>query len=163
MKSKNKTIIGMAISFLFLVGIFAVSSLSVSAQEKEEKQDAKLAKQAKITMAQARETAMKAAPGTVEDGELEKEHGKLVYSFDIRNSKGTISEVWVDAKTGKVVSNKEETKADEQKEKREDKKMEKRGKPGTVSGVKGSAVKGVGKVGHGMHSFGHAAAGIFKK
>lgn len=42
---------------------------------------------------------------------LEKEHGKLVYSFDIRNPKGTISGIWVDSKTGKVISSKEETNA----------------------------------------------------
>lgn len=163
MRSRNKTIVGTAISFLFLVGVFAVGSINVSAQEKEEKQDAKLAKQAKITMEQARETALIAAPGTVEDGELEKEHGKLVYSFDIRNAKGTISEVWVDAKTGKVISNKEETKADEEKEKKDDEKKEKSKKPGSVSSVKSSPGKSIDKVGHGIQSLGHAVAGIFKK
>lgn len=165
MTAKSKTILGTTISFLFLFGIFAVGSINVSAQENEkvEKQDAKLAKQAKITMEQARATALNAAPGTVEDGELEKEHGKLVYSFDIRNSKGTISEVWVDAKTGKVVSNKEETKADEEKEKKDDEKKEKSKKPGSVSSVKSAAGKGIDKVGHGMQRFGHVVAGIFKK
>ncbi len=164
MKSKSKTIIGKTISFLFLIGIFAVGSINVSAQEneKEEKQDAKLAKQAKITMEQARATALEAAPGTVEDGELEKEHGKLVYSFDIRNSKGTISEVWVDAKTGKVISNKEESKADEEKEKKDDEKKEKSKKPGSVSSMKGAAEKSADKVGHSVQSFDHAVAGIFK-
>lgn len=163
MTSKSKTIVETTLSFLFLVGIFAVGAINVSAQEKEEKQDTKLAKQAKITMEQARATALNAAPGTVEDGELEKEHGKLVYSFDIRNSKGTISEVWVDAKTGKVVSNKEETKADEEKEKKDDEKKEKSKKPGSVSSVKSAAGKGIDKVGHGMQRFGHVVAGIFKK
>ena len=54
------------------------------------------------------------------------ENGKLVYSFDIRNKKGTITEVQVDAKTGKIVSVEEEDaekeaaeKAQEMKEKNE--------------------------------------------
>ena len=55
-----------------------------------------------------------------------KEHGKLLYSFDIRNDKGTITEVQVDAKTGKVLSAKEESKEDEEKEKREDEKAAKK-------------------------------------
>ena len=123
MKLKNNSIVNAAMAFLFVVGLFAFASTSVSAQEKEEKegrQNSKLAKQTKITMAQARDIALKQAAGNIEDGELEKEHGKLVYSFDIRNAKGTITEVQVDAKTGKVVSTVEETKADEEKEKRED-------------------------------------------
>ena len=126
MKLKNTRIAGFVLTAFFLTGLFAVASTNAFGQEKEEKQDAKLAKQAKITMTQAREIALQAAPGVVEGEELEKEKGKLVYSFDIRNEKGTISEVWVDAKNGKVVSNKEETKADEEKEKREDAKQAKK-------------------------------------
>ena len=126
MKLKNKSIVGAAISFLFLVGVFAVSSINVSAQEKGEKQDANLARQAKISMTQAREIAQKQASGKIEGEELEKEHGKLLYSFDIRNSKGSITEVQVDAKTGKLLSVKEESKKDEMKEKQQDEKQEKR-------------------------------------
>lgn len=127
MKLKNKSIVGGTISFLFLVGIFAFASTNVSAQEKGEKVNPKLAKQAKITMAQARETAQNAVVnGKIEEAELEKEHGKLVYSFDIRNEKGTITEVQVDAKTGAIVSTEEENKADEEKEKREDAKQAKK-------------------------------------
>ena len=74
-------------------------------------------------MEQARETALKRAPGNVESGELEKEHGKLVYSFDIRNSKGTITEVQVSAITGKVVrvehENKKQEAAEKEKEAKE--------------------------------------------
>ncbi len=119
MKLKNKSIVGAAISFLFLVGIFAIGSSNVSAQSK-------LARQAKISMAQAREIAQKQASGKIEGEELEKEHGKLLYSFDIRNSKGSITEVQVDAKTGKLLSVKEESKKDEMKEKQQDEKQEKR-------------------------------------
>jgi len=42
--------------------------------------------------------------------ELEKEHGKLIWSFDIAQvGSKNITEVQVDAKTGKIVSTKTET------------------------------------------------------
>ena len=79
-------------------------------------------------MAEAREIALKQATGKIEGEELERENGKLLYSFDIRTDKGTITEVQVDAKTGKVLSAKEESKADEAREKREDAKKAKKTK-----------------------------------
>ena len=61
---------------------------------------------AKITLAQARSTALTARPGQITDQELEKERGGtgLRYSFDIK-SKGKTFEVGVDARTGKVLEN----------------------------------------------------------
>jgi uncharacterized membrane protein YkoI len=91
-------------------------------QEESAEQQAKLASQARITKEQAQEIALKRAPGIVESGELEREHGKLVYSFDIRNSKGTIDEVQVSAINGKIVRVEHETKAQEEAEKKSDEK-----------------------------------------
>ena len=54
-------------------------------------------------MEQAREIALRRVSGDIERDQLQTDHGKLVYSFDIRNAKGTITEVQVDARTGKVV------------------------------------------------------------
>jgi len=55
--------------------------------------------------------------GSVSSSELEKEHGKLVWSFDIaQTGSKNITEVQVDAKTGKVVSTKTETPDKERKE-----------------------------------------------
>jgi uncharacterized membrane protein YkoI len=115
---KNTTIA----SIVFALTLFAVAGAGSSAAAQEKKPNAKLAKQAKITMEQAREIASKEAEGTIEEGELEKEHGKLVYSFDIRNSKGTITEVQVDARTGEIVSVEEEDAKAEAREKAKDKK-----------------------------------------
>ncbi len=66
----------------------------------------KLAKEAKFSMKQAREIALKAHPGKITDEELELEKGGtgLRYSFDILQGKVT-QEVGVDAKTGKVLEN----------------------------------------------------------
>ena len=68
-----------------------------------------LAKDAKVSLAEARAIALKTHPGKVVDEELEKEPGGsgLRYSFDIRKGKVT-QEVGVDAKTGKVLENKPE-------------------------------------------------------
>ena len=64
------------------------------------------AKDAKVTLEQARAIAAKARPGKITDQELEKEGGGsgLRYSFDVK-SKGKTYEVGVDAKTGKVLEN----------------------------------------------------------
>jgi uncharacterized membrane protein YkoI len=71
----------------------------------------------KITMEQARATALKKAPGKVKSEELENEHGKLIYSFDIATSKKAITEVNVDAMNGKIVAVQQENAAKEAAEK----------------------------------------------
>jgi len=67
----------------------------------------------KITMAQARAIALKKAPGTIKSAELEKEHGKLIYSFDIATSPKAITEVNVDALNGKIIAVQHENAAKE--------------------------------------------------
>jgi uncharacterized membrane protein YkoI len=73
----------------------------------------------KITVEQARAVALAKAPGKIESEELEREEGKLVWSFDIRTSAKIITEVWVDANTGKVLKTEVETAAAEAREKHE--------------------------------------------
>lgn len=83
-----------------------------------------LAKEAKITRNQAERTALARVPqGRISAGELEREHGKLIWSFDIaKPSTPDISEVQVDAKTGRIVSVKNETPTDQAAEVAADKK-----------------------------------------
>jgi uncharacterized membrane protein YkoI len=66
----------------------------------------KYAKDAKITLDEARGIALKTYGGEIVAQELEKESGGsgLRYSFDIKNGRVT-HEVGVDAKTGKVLEN----------------------------------------------------------
>ena len=63
------------------------------------------APQAKVSLTQARLTALKAQPGVITDEELEREHGGsgLRYSFDVKDAKGVTYEIGVDAKTGAVL------------------------------------------------------------
>jgi uncharacterized membrane protein YkoI len=76
--------------------------------------------QAKITPEVATANALARVPGgRVEEAELEKEHGRLVYSFDIHNPKHKgVDEVQVDARSGKVVSLKHESPEAEAREKK---------------------------------------------
>jgi uncharacterized membrane protein YkoI len=61
---------------------------------------------ASVTLAQARETALKTYPGKIVSQELEKESGGsgLRYSFVIRHHTAK-HEVGIDAKTGSVLEN----------------------------------------------------------
>jgi uncharacterized membrane protein YkoI len=119
---KKNFMLAVIMSALLTGGSLATAK---SVGQEESANEAKLAKQAKITKEQAQEIALKRAPGTVESGELEREHGKLVYSFDIRNAGGTIDEVQVSAITGKVVRVEHETKKQEEAEKRKEAKEKK--------------------------------------
>ena len=80
--------------------------------------------QAKVTEAEARAIALAKVPGgKVISIELEKEHGRVIWSLDMGtpNTKD-ITEVAVNAKTGSVISVKVESAKDEAKEKEEDEK-----------------------------------------
>jgi uncharacterized membrane protein YkoI len=81
---------------------------------------AALRKEAKITEADARKTALAQVPGgKVQSHELERENGKLIYSYDIKVSgKSGVEEVNVDAMTGEVVAHEHETAKAEAKEKK---------------------------------------------
>jgi len=70
---------------------------------------AKYAKLAKVSLDQARTTALRVRAGAITDQELEKERGGsgLRYSFDIRAIDATY-EVGVDARTGAVLENSRE-------------------------------------------------------
>ena len=73
--------------------------------EKEQKQAALMAK-ARISRETAEQTALAKVPnGTVKDAELEKEHGKLQWSFDLATPDAKdITEVNIDAISGDVIS-----------------------------------------------------------
>jgi|SRR5207237_17157 len=85
---------------------------------KKAETQAELQKEAKISEATARATALKEVPnGTVKSSELEREHGKLIYSYDITvPGKSGIDEVNVNAIDGSVVAKQHETPKSEKKE-----------------------------------------------
>jgi len=73
----------------------------------------------KVSRADAERVALAKVPGgTVKEAELEKEHGRLIWSFDItKPGSKTITEVHVDANTGEIAATEEEDQAHERKEK----------------------------------------------
>lgn len=102
MKHKQTILIG--VSLLLSAGLICSSAAWAYKGEA-------LAKQAKISLQNARKIALKTFPGKIIDEELEKEAGGsgLRYSFDIRQGK-KIHEVGIDASTGKVLENSDDSK-----------------------------------------------------
>jgi uncharacterized membrane protein YkoI len=93
-------------------------ALSISPAFSADPSETQLIKQAKVTKAQAERAALARVPqGTIKSGEIEREHGKLIWSFDIAK-RGTknITEVQVDAMTGKIASVQVETPKDQAEE-----------------------------------------------
>jgi hypothetical protein len=122
---KLNQIVGlMAITGMMMCGLIGCAT--------EENKEARLQAQAKVSRADAEKAALAKAPGgTIKEGELEKEKGKLIWSFDISTpGSSDIKEVHVDAITGQVLSVETETAAAEAKEKKgkkeEDEKDEKK-------------------------------------
>ena len=108
---KNKIIVTRLAAAMMAVALAGCAS--------EQQEQAGLQAQAKISKAEAQQTALAKAPGgTIKEGELEKEDGKLIWSFDIAtpDSRNT-TEVNVDAITGAVVSVETETPEQAAKEK----------------------------------------------
>ena len=113
---KTKKIVSWMSTLALLMGLTACMT-----ERGEQEKEAKLESQAKISKTEAEKIALGKVPGgTIKEGELEKEKGKLIWSFDIATP-GTpdIKEVQVDAVSGEVVSVETETPKKEAKEKKE--------------------------------------------
>lgn len=114
------------LTIVCFAGVFAVGGLfaAVAQSKPTVHQDvpAALAKQAKVTLEAARATALAKVPGgELRSEELEKEHGKLVYSFDIAlPGKPGVEEVNVSAITGKVISQHHESAKEEAREQKKE-------------------------------------------
>jgi hypothetical protein len=82
---------------------------------------------AAVAGAQQVASAQGTAPNaTIQTGEIEREGGKLIYSFDMKVAgKAGIDEVNIDAMTGKVLGNQHETPKDEHAEAKADAKAAK--------------------------------------
>ena len=73
----------------------------------------------KLTRADAEKIALNKEAGTIKSGELEKEHGRMIFSFDVQTRAG-VHEVNIDANTGAVVEDSVESAADAAREAKED-------------------------------------------
>jgi uncharacterized membrane protein YkoI len=106
--------------FAAILAFGARSAKAQSSAGSAAESQASLRKEAKITEAEARKTALAAVPGgKVQSHELERENAKLIYSYDIKVAgKSGIEEVNVDAMTGAIVAQEHEDAKTEAKEKK---------------------------------------------
>lgn len=120
----------MKLKMIISIGLAAALFTGCAWEKCERCEKGKLAAEAKISKEAAQASALAKVPGgTVKDSELEKEKGKLIWSFDITVAGSPdIKEVAVDALTGEVLSVDTETPADQAKEAAEDVKKKKEDK-----------------------------------
>ena len=106
------------------LAVSLVSAGTVAAQKAKPETQAALMRQAKVSKAVATRTALSKVPGgKVQSSEIEREKGKLIYSFDIKVAgKSGIEEINVDALTGAVIAHEHESPAAEKKEAAQEKK-----------------------------------------
>jgi len=126
---KSKTYATLFAAMLTLGAAASASAQAAKATTKKEAtSQAALRKEAKIAEADARKTALAAVPGgKVQSHELEREKGKLIYSYDIKVAgKSGIEEVNVDAMTGEIVAHEHENAKAEAKEKKAEAKEKKK-------------------------------------
>jgi uncharacterized membrane protein YkoI len=110
---KSKIIMCVVLGVAVLAG--GLVSCATDAQK-----EAKLQAQAKVSRTEAEKIALAKVPGgTITEGELEKEKGKVIWSFDIATPGTTdITEVQVDALNGQIVAIETENPAQQAKEKK---------------------------------------------
>jgi hypothetical protein len=123
--SVSRGLVGVFAALVLIAGIARSEDLRCTIRPPKTAAKKDLAGMARIPEADAKRAALAALAAaqktTVEESELEVEHGCLVYSFDIRvaGEKG-IREVLVDAGDGKVLKTEHETEAAEAREKKRD-------------------------------------------
>jgi len=105
------------IAALTIAASFVTAGSAIAQKAKPESQAA-LMREAKVTKAAATATALAQVPGAkVSASEIERENGKLIYSFDLKvKGKSGIDEINVDAITGAVVARSHEGAKTEKKE-----------------------------------------------
>src|SRR5664279_3293359 len=109
-----KMIVCSVLASSLLVGCTSEKSEHHNKQAKQ----AKLMAEAKVSKDDAEKIALAKVPnGTIKESELEKENGKLQWSFDVTTpDTKDITEVNVDAMTGDVISVDKEAPEDQKKE-----------------------------------------------
>ena len=114
------------IAALTIAASFVTAGSAIAQKAKPESQAA-LMREAKVTKAAATATALAQVPGAkVSASEIERENGKLIYSFDLKvKGKSGIEEINVDALTGGVIAHEHENAKAEKKEAAQDAKEKK--------------------------------------
>ena len=93
----SAAVIGILVTLVFGGAFIFRNSFSVFASSSKNFQ------QTEITKEQARKIALEKVKGTIVEEEFEKENGRMVYGFEIREADGNVMEVKIDAETGKII------------------------------------------------------------
>lgn len=119
----RNTLLSLALALVLPAMVSAQATTATPTPKPKRETQAQLQKEARVAFADAQATALKAVPGgTIASHELEREKGKLIYSFDIRVAGKTgVDEVNIDAMTGALVGKSHESPEDEKKEAARDK------------------------------------------
>lgn len=90
---------------------YGVNAQAATAVKPMKEAKAGLLARARVTPDSARRLALaQVANGAIDEEEIEEEHGKLVYSFDIKvRGRRGVEEVQIDALSGAMVSHEHET------------------------------------------------------
>ena len=123
------------VSIAKVLTVMLIAGVTTRASAQEAKKSTKAAgasqsalkNEARISEVDARKTALAEVPGgKVQSHELERENGKLIYSYDIKIAgKPGVEEVNVDAVTGALVAHEHEDAKAEAKEKKAESKAKK--------------------------------------
>ena len=107
------------------MGSVLLAGLLTGCKTKEASESTLMA-EARVSRVDAERIALEKVPGgTVKEAEIEREKGKLVWSFDLTTPDiKDITEVLVDALTGEVISIAKESPAEQAKEKKKDREKE---------------------------------------
>ena len=70
----------------FVILVLATLEFAQVVSATKDSKEAKLVRQARITMAEARKTALARIPGNVESGKIEREKGKVWFEFEIHKA-----------------------------------------------------------------------------
>jgi uncharacterized membrane protein YkoI len=120
---RGRTIV-LSLTVALAMPVAAHAQTAATTPKPRKETQAQLQQAAKISLADATATAQAAVPsGKIASHEIEREKGKLIYSFEIKTAgKSGIDEVNVDAITGAMIEKVHESPADEAKEKAADRK-----------------------------------------
>ena len=90
---------------------YGVNAQATTAVKPMKEANAGMLARARVTPDSARRLALaQVANGVIDEEEIEEEHGKLVYSFDIKvRGRRGVEEVQIDALSGAMVSHEHET------------------------------------------------------
>lgn len=130
---KLKALLAMLFSLMLVCGLATITDAqtnpdnnqkSTDKQKDDDGEDEEVSaeerKNVKVSAEQARRTALERVAGTVIEEELEKENGRIVYSFEIRDKDKKVFDVEVDAETGAIVNVEEEDEDDEDEDDEDD-------------------------------------------